>query len=220
MAVGKIKFLKLTVKRPVVSFIEGLSALSSKNYNNLCFSLSFLSIMGYDVAKLPSGIEKRCKELSRKASLTVLSKLFNESFISTMNKLANEPSFVSRIKNNFKQIASLMDQYGDLVSSINYIMAANNEELGDWMIEYFLTNGIKDGHAKLISQILLCNASKTYDRLQTILKSVLKQIGEVKGLGIVPEGVIILNRLFPFIENFCTSIDASLNSLGQRGSLL
>lgn len=94
-----------------------------------------------------------------------------------MNKLANEPNFVSRIKNNFKQIASLMDQYGDLVSSINYIMAANNEELGDWMIEYFLANGIKEGHAKLISQILLCNASKTYDRLQTIQKSILRQIG-------------------------------------------
>lgn len=61
VAVGKIKFLKLTIKRPVVSFIEGLSALSTKTYNSVGFSLSFLSIMGYDVAKLPQGIEKRCK---------------------------------------------------------------------------------------------------------------------------------------------------------------
>lgn len=35
-----------------------------------------------------------------------------------------------------------MGQHGDLISSINYILGANNEELGDWMIEYYLKNGV------------------------------------------------------------------------------
>lgn len=124
---NKVKFLKLTIRRPIVSFIEGYSPLCSKSYNNVGFSLSFMSISGYDVAKMPQGIEKRCKEMTKKTSLTVLSKLFNESFISTINKLANEPNFVNRIKNNFREMSLLMDQYGDLVSSINYILGANNE---------------------------------------------------------------------------------------------
>jgi hypothetical protein len=65
--------------------------------------------------------------MSKRTSLVVLYKLFNESFIGTINKLANEPDYVSRIKNNFREISQLMDQYGDLVSSINYILGANNE---------------------------------------------------------------------------------------------
>lgn len=86
------------------------------------------------------------------------------------------------------------------------------------MIEYFLKNGIKEAHAKLISQIMLCNASKIYPRLQTTQNSILRKIKEIRELGSVPEGVIKLNQLFPFIENFCTSIDASLNTLAARGT--
>lgn len=82
-----------------------------------------------------------------------------------------------KIKQNFREISNLMDQYGDLVSSINYILGANNEELGDWMIEYFLKNGNKESHARLISQILLSNASKIYPRLQTIQTSILSKLG-------------------------------------------
>lgn len=66
-----------------------------------------------------------------------------------------------------------MAQYGDLISSINYILGANNEELGDWMIDYYLKNGVVESHCKLISQILLSNASKIYPRLQILLSKLL-----------------------------------------------
>jgi|JI61114C2RNA_FD_contig_121_279543_length_8057_multi_4_in_0_out_0_4 hypothetical protein len=89
LANSKIKVLKFTIRRPVVSFIEGTSLLTGKSYKSLAFSLSFLSVNGYDVAKMPSGLEKRCREMSKRSSLVVLSKLFNESFIGTINKLAN-----------------------------------------------------------------------------------------------------------------------------------
>lgn len=58
-----------------------------------------------------------------------------------------------------------MIQYGDIISSINYILGANNEQLGDWMIDYYLKNGVIDNYCKLLSQILLSNASKIYPRL-------------------------------------------------------
>jgi hypothetical protein len=61
LANSKIKVLKFTIRRPVVSFIEGMSVLTGKSYKSLAFSLSFLSISGYDVAKMPTGIEKRCR---------------------------------------------------------------------------------------------------------------------------------------------------------------
>ena len=86
-----------------------------------------------------------------------------------------------------------MDPYSDMVSSINYILGANNEELGDWMIEYFLKNGIKESHARLISQILLSNASKIYPRLETVQASILKKLSEISQLGGKAEGIIKLN---------------------------
>lgn len=219
LANSKIKVLKFTIRRPVVSFIEGTSLLTGKSYKSLAFSLSFLSINGYDVAKMPNGLEKRCREMSKRSSLVVLSKLFNESFIGTINKLANEPDYVSRIKNNFREISVLMDQYGDLVSSINYILGANNEELGDWMIEYFLKYGSKESHARLISQILLSNARKIYPRLQTAQNSILRTLDEISSLGSAPEAIIKLNQLFPFLENYCTSLDASLSNGSSQSPL-
>ena len=69
-----------------------------------------------------------------------------------------------------------MSQEGDLISSINYILGANNEDLGDWMIEYYLKHGVIETYAKLISQIVLSNASKIYPRLQLLLSRILESL--------------------------------------------
>jgi hypothetical protein len=54
------------------------------------------------------------------------------------------------------------------------------------MIEYFLKNGSKESHARLISQILLSNASKIYPRLQTAQASILKALDDISALGSAP----------------------------------
>ena len=85
----KVKFLKFTFGRPTVTFMEGISGQTNKPYKSLAFCISFLSISGYDIAKLPLNAEKRCNDICQKTALLVLSQLFNEVFISTINKLAN-----------------------------------------------------------------------------------------------------------------------------------
>ena len=50
----RIKYLRIIVKRPNVTFIEGqFSPLNGKQYQNLGCNLSFLSILGDSVEKLP-----------------------------------------------------------------------------------------------------------------------------------------------------------------------
>ncbi len=53
--VHRVKYLKIVVKRPNVTFIEGpYSQLNGKSYNNVGCNISFLSVMGDDLAKLPN----------------------------------------------------------------------------------------------------------------------------------------------------------------------
>jgi|JI6StandDraft_1071083.scaffolds.fasta_scaffold77313_2 hypothetical protein len=87
------------------------------------------------------------------------------------------------------------------------------------MIEYFLKYGSKESHARLISQILLSNARKIYPRLQTAQSSILHTLDEISSLGSAPEAIIKLNQLFPFLENYCTSLDASLSTSSSQSPL-
>lgn len=62
LGLHKARYLKLTVKRPTVAFIEGqYSQLNGKNYNTLGCSISFLSVTGDDCDKLPFTLIESCK---------------------------------------------------------------------------------------------------------------------------------------------------------------
>lgn len=51
----RAKYLKIIVKRPIITFIEGqYSQLNGRNYSNLGCSLSFLSVTGDDAEKMTS----------------------------------------------------------------------------------------------------------------------------------------------------------------------
>lgn len=58
----KVKYLKLIVRRPTVTFIEGqYSQLNGKNYNVLGCNISFLSVMGDDCEKHSFALSESCK---------------------------------------------------------------------------------------------------------------------------------------------------------------
>lgn len=58
----RAKFLKIIVKRPNITFIEGqYSQLNGRNYNNLGCSLTFLSVTGDDIEKMPWWLVEGCR---------------------------------------------------------------------------------------------------------------------------------------------------------------
>lgn len=58
----KVKYLKIIVKRPVVSFIEGqYSPLNGKPYTNLGCNISFLSVLGDSLQKRKITLLNLCK---------------------------------------------------------------------------------------------------------------------------------------------------------------
>lgn len=85
----RIKYLKIVVKRPVVSFIEGqYSPLNGKPYTNLGCSISFLSILGDNFQKQKVTLLKQCKAISRTSALTLLGTVINESNPQTVKKVS------------------------------------------------------------------------------------------------------------------------------------
>lgn len=58
----RVKHLKIVVKRPLVSFVEGqYSTLNGRLYNNVGVSISFMSVMGDDTSKIPTQLIDQCK---------------------------------------------------------------------------------------------------------------------------------------------------------------
>lgn len=87
----RIKYLKIVVKRPLVTFIEGqYSQLNGRVYSSVGVSISFLSVVGDDTAKLPNQLVDSCKEMSKKTALHILSTLLTESNLETMKRISND----------------------------------------------------------------------------------------------------------------------------------
>lgn len=95
----RLKYLRIFVGRPVISFIEGqFSPLNGKTYKVLGSNISFMSLTGDDVDKLPFRMVNSCKEISKESALSMLSSIISESNPITTSKIANSPEFVNKIK--------------------------------------------------------------------------------------------------------------------------
>lgn len=86
----RVKFLKIVVKRPTVSFIEGqYSPLNGKPYTNLGSSICFLSVLGDNLQKIKPILLNHCKEISKSSALTILGTVINESNSQTVQRISH-----------------------------------------------------------------------------------------------------------------------------------
>lgn len=92
LGLHKVRYLKLIIRRPTVTFIEGqqYSQLNGKNYSALGCNLSFLSVVGDDCDKHSLALADSCKEISKRSSLNLLATLLNEANPLTMRLIAND----------------------------------------------------------------------------------------------------------------------------------
>lgn len=87
------------------------------------------------------------------------------------------------------------------------------------MIDYYLKNVVVESHSKLVSQIILSNASKIYPRLQILLNRLLENISEVVKLGNTLDSISKFSTTSKFIETFCCSVYSSITSTSQFNKL-
>ena len=53
--------------------------MNGRTYTNVGVSISFLSVLGDDTAKIPNQLVDSCKEMSKKTALNILASLMTES---------------------------------------------------------------------------------------------------------------------------------------------
>lgn len=205
----RVKFLKIIVKRPVISFIEGqYSPLNGKPYTNLGCSICFLSVLGDNFQKRKSTLLNFCKEISKSSALTILGTVINESNSQTVQRISHSEQFVNNFKSRFNIIQDHIGKYPDIVPNIVYSLGASNEELGDWIISKFLSEGTGDIQAKLLNQIVMSSSSRIYHRLDIFLTHLMDRVKQIVNESDIQANVKYSESLY-FVESFCKTLEES-----------
>jgi hypothetical protein len=86
---------------------------------------------------------------------------------------------VNNFKSRFNIIQDHIGKYPDIVPNIVYSLGASNEELGDWIISKFLSEGTGDIQAKLLNQIVMSSSSRIYHRLDIFLTHLMDRVKQI-----------------------------------------
>lgn len=77
--------------RPVVNFVDSSSVLSSKLFENIAVSISFISINGYSASQISSStIRRKMVSEQESSGINLIGKLCNKSFKHTVSLIAND----------------------------------------------------------------------------------------------------------------------------------
>ena len=132
-------------------------------------ALSFISILGietekYDVAKINSVIRER--QLMR-----IFNTFFSKNF-TAVDKLANIPSFIDKIKPIFDKI---VQNYIDLFTPALISFSKNNSELGEWILKKLMKRDHSSTYAKLVGEIILSDPTQYRARILLLLEFILNE---------------------------------------------
>lgn len=86
-----------------------------------------------------------------------------------MKVIANQANTISKIKNQFDLLASLVDDKSSMIEPTFVSIATHNAEMGDWIIKRFMETAGFEKHAALCGKIIICDIEKAVDRLQVLL---------------------------------------------------
>lgn len=92
-----VQYLKFVIRRPNITFVENLSYSNGKSWQNIFISLSFLSISGFNVQKLPGSVLPHLQQVQKNTALCVIGKLCDPSYTDTLNILANKKDVIEKI---------------------------------------------------------------------------------------------------------------------------
>lgn len=67
--------------------------------------------------------------------------MLNESNPLTMRQISNDESLEKLFRENFRKLKEYMSKYPEVMPSVIYLIGAGNRRLGDWIVEFFLSDG-------------------------------------------------------------------------------
>jgi len=210
----QVKVIRLTFRRPIVTFVENLSMLSNKTYKNVCVAISFLSITGYDIAKMPGFVFNSLLETQKNSALQVLGKLCNSNYSETLNTLANRVDVITKIKNSFDFLSNLLVMHDNWLAPV-FLAIAHNQETGDFIINKFLDIEKSAPHAKMILEIILTNPNKAFPRLLLVFAFIKEKLNLQRKN---PSSLQNISAILYFIDTLTAALRLLANELAVISS--
>ena len=219
LGLHKVRYMKLIVRRPTVTFLEGqYSQFNGKSYNVLGCNLSFLSVIGDDCEKHSFALTESCREISKRSSLNLLSSLLNESNPLTMRQISNDESLERLFRENFRKLKEYMSKYPEVMPSVIYLIGAGNRRLGDWIVEFFLSDGGGELEARIINQIIISTPDRAFARLSQFLRSIFRKLEVISGESEIESGLLYTKEIH-LLESFCKTLEECYE-MGLSGGVL
>lgn len=159
------------------------SPLASKFTKLPAFAINYISLLGFDLTKIGEYLNF-IKQEQKKTALEVLSIICSGDFSSILKVIANQQQTIEKIKNSFNLLASLVSIKANLIEPTFIAISTYNTEMGDWIINQFLSKTVtgpsataqasrsqttNSRHASLVGEIVICNKEELPRRL-TLLK--------------------------------------------------
>lgn len=128
-----VQYIKLRIRKPLITFLEATSLMASKKYANVKVGISFLSLIGYDIAKLPKQ-SNEITELTQHTAQTLLAKICAPKFRKTLSDIAQNPEFIANIQQNFTSVSQSLVANETTLSPLLIGLTRYNPQFADWML--------------------------------------------------------------------------------------
>lgn len=210
----EVKYVRFRMTRPVLNFIENGSILQNKLFENIAVSVSFISVVGYDIASMNSSqIRERIIAEQESSAIKLIGKLCNQSFSSTLSLIANNETILKKIKRHFEVMSEMLVNHETCLAPVFLAIAGNNQEMGDWILANFLDLKKGNSHAKMVNEIVCSQLTHTHNRVSHvhhfILNIAIKEILHLHSSANLFQSTFKFLALLPFAETWTTSIHIS-----------
>jgi hypothetical protein len=193
----KCLWLKFSMRRNTFACIEN-SPLASRLQKPMQLAINFISIQGYSVDALKTNAQNFIIKEQKKAALTVMSMICSGEFSNVLKVIANQAETIQKIKDQFQLLSSMVDDKQSMIEPTFISIATHNEEMGDWIIQKFITTPGYEKHASLCGKIIICDKTKVVHRLQLLREKILELFDQIKNAA---SGQIALSqRIGPFLD--------------------
>ena len=129
-----IKFIKFRIRKPNITFMEATSQLANKQYQNIKVGISFISLIGYDLDKMPTQPLQELTQITKLTSQSLLGKICSPKFKTTLNDIAQNQQFITNIQNNFITVSDALITNETTLTPLIIGITKYNTQFADWVL--------------------------------------------------------------------------------------
>lgn len=161
------------------------------------FALHYITLTGYDCSKTAGSYHKMILRDLKKTATEAMAQICSGDFSSSLKVIANQHETITKIKEHFVSLVQLMEIKAGLIEPILISIATHNAEMGDWIINQFISKKLFR-HASLIGKLILCDRTHLVHRLRIMLgKTVDTLSGAAESQGQLTQTML---QFMPFVK--------------------